>query len=301
MIRLACPSCSKKLAVEDSSAGSVCKCPACANKFRVPEGQASPPAPAAPTQPAAPKKASVRDSAGRSSAARRARSQTQANGEVLDQLELVDDDVEVRPRRNAKKGKRQQPQPPWVYVVAGIPLCGLAVAAIFFKYLAIGLIAIGLPASLLSRKWKLIGTVGVAYLLTGAGFYMLHRTLWALPEGPPPKGASAQVVDAYCAKLLKDPDKIDAGSWVGVGKPTDSSLIRALRVLIKDAYNAGAPEVWLTNVQKVDPTGLPSPDLVVALPSDEVALKRVLAWYRVVSTGKQPIAPGEKYLYVAWD
>src|SRR5579883_109775 len=37
MIKLACPSCTKQLAVEDSTAGSVCKCPACASKFRVPE------------------------------------------------------------------------------------------------------------------------------------------------------------------------------------------------------------------------------------------------------------------------
>jgi len=303
VIRLACPSCSKKLAVEDSSAGSVCKCPSCANKFRVPDAAPSP-EPPAPTQAAVARKATFRDSAGRSSSSGRPKSSSRSssNGKVLDQLEVIGDDPNYRPRRNTKKGLWNG-QPQWVQissVVAGILLCGFLVVAIFSKYLAIALIVVGLPGSLLSRKWRPIGIVGVAYLLTGASFFLLHATLLKRVEGPPARGATAREVDLHCTALLRASDKVDGSSWVGVERPNDSQLKRGLRTIIKGAYEAGAVEVYLMN-RNEDSAGLLTADLVVVLPEAEDVREHVLSWYQHVSAGKRAAAPGDKYLYVSWD
>jgi hypothetical protein len=300
MIRLACPSCSKKLAVEDSSAGSVCKCPSCANKFRVPDAAAPV---ATPARASAVKSGAPRDSAGRSSATGSTKPPPKktANGVVLDQLEVIDDEPDVRPRRRAKLAAPERPQ--WVLVTAiaaAVLLCALAVGAIFTKYVAIALIVVGLPASLLSRRQRLIGGVGVGYLLTGAAFFLLHATVLKQLEGPPPRGASPQAVDVHCATLLKAFDKIDASSWVGLEKSSDTSLKRGLRVLVKGAYDYGASEVWLMN-RKEDTVGLFTADLVVVLPDDEQSRQHVMQWYQRNTVGKRAPVAGEKYLYVPWD
>jgi hypothetical protein len=308
MIRLACPNCDKKLAVEDASAGTICKCPTCASKFRVPDAAPAPPAPVS-ARSAAPKRSSAqdsassqRDSAGRSSAARRAKSAPapKTNGIVLDQLETVDDEEEVRPRRKSKS-RRREPTPSWVYMttaLAGMAFCGLLIAAFFFKLAAISLIVIGLPFSLLGRRWRQLGIIGVTYLLSGAGLFIVHNGSWLKPlEGPPAEGATAQEVDTHCARLLKGSGELDASSWVGAEKPTDSSQIRGLRGLVEEAYKAGAAKVCVANPDRVDNTGLPFPDLIVVLPDDDKK-KEVIAWYRRISAGKRVPAPGEKYLYI---
>jgi hypothetical protein len=312
VIRLACPSCSKKLAVEDGSAGTVCKCPACNNKFRVPAAPAA--AVARQAQPASTRipdkrpgggsSPSARDS-GRNSGARAGKSSKPAsvNGRAVDELEVVDEPQEVQPRQKSRKNGRGQ-TPRWVNVtaaVAGGVLFVLAIAAFFFQYVWIGLTVIGLPASLLGRKWRMLGLVGVAYLLTGASFLLMHKYVLKPVEGPPPPGASAQAVDRHCVNLLKDRDKVEAGSWVSVEKPNEPSLIRGLRVLIKDAYSAGATQVWLTNPDKKDPAGLPAPDMVVVLPDDDTARARVIAWYKRATVGKHAPTPGDQYVYVPWD
>jgi hypothetical protein len=304
MIRLACPSCAKKLAVEDSTAGSVCKCPACANKFRVPQTEAAAPAPTASGRSSAAKKSSASDSASRGSGSRREKAAVEAasNGQLLDELELVDEDDTPAPRRKTKKSRSKQ-APQWIFITAaaaGAVLCALLIVAFFSKAIAIGLIVVGLPASLMGRKWQLIGAVGVAYLLTGAGFFVLHSTLWKPMEGPPPEGATAQEVDSHCETLLKR-GKTDASGWVGVEKRSDSSLIKGLRAVIRDAYDSGAKDVWLANLHKVDATGLPSPDLIVVLPPDDTTREHVLNWYQRISAGKRTSVPGERYIYVAWD
>jgi hypothetical protein len=303
MIRLACPNCSKKLAVDDGSAGTICKCPACNTKFRVPAAAAPEPAsvsraPAKRPAPAAPAP-SPRDSTtrGQSQSGRR---NPPANGRSDDGA----DEAEGRAARPRRKAAKAGPTPQWVYVAAaaaGVVLCALAAFAIFFKYVWVPLVVIGLPAALLSRKWRLLGGVGVAYLLTGAGFLLLHNTVLKVPSGKPPKGASAQVVDAHCGGLLKDRDKVEAGAWVSVEKPNEPALIRALRVQIKDAYKAGAEKVWLCNIDKKDLAGLPSPDMVVVLPDEESTREHVLAWYQRAAAGKRAPVAGNKYVYVPWD
>jgi hypothetical protein len=312
MIRLSCPSCSKKLAVDDASAGTVFMCPACNNKFRVPATSTDSTPEPPPSSRGSAKRSSAggvaspaRDSA-RSSAARGARTApaVAANGKSLDQLEVIDDDDAPRSRRGARRSG-PEPTPQWVYItagVAGVSLGGLVVGAFFSSVVTILLIVIGLPTSLLSRKWPLLGRVGIAYLLAGACIFMMSRTsLFQRPEGPPPRGASARAVDAHCAALLKDKGKVEAGAWVSVERPGDTALIKGLRNLITDAYKAGAQKLWLTNLQKLDPAGLPSPDLVVVLPDDEGARNRVVSWYVTAMVGKQVPMPGDKYLYVPWD
>jgi hypothetical protein len=315
VIRLACPSCSQKLAVEDASAGTVCKCPACDSKFRVPDVEPTP-ASVAPSPRSQPTKRSAnRDSSG---GQREAGSRTSATGSgagsgsrrdknaaagavMLDELEVVNDETEVVVRRKTKKARRE-PTPQWVYLasaVGGVLLCGLVAAGFYYKYVAIALIVIGLPVSLMSRKWYLFGGVGVGYLLSGAILFLLHNSVLKHLEGPPPKGSTAQMVDAHCSKLLRDSREYDASSWIGAEKPTDSTSTRNMRNLIQGAYKAGAAKVCVANTQRVDSVGLPFPDLIVVLPDDETAKDRVLAWYKRLSTFKRdvPVA-GEKYLYV---
>ncbi len=226
-----------------------------------------------------------------------------ANGRGVDELEVVDEvDERPRPKKSRKSGPAATPQ--WVKVatwVGGGLLFVLAVLAIFFQYVWIAMAVIGLPTSLLSRKWRLLGAVGVAYLLTGAGFLLLHKYVLQPVEGAPALGASAQEVDRHCAALLKDSEKVEAGSWVSVEKPSDTALIRSLRVLIKDAYRAGATQVWLTNLHKKDSAGLPTPDMVVVLPEDDASREHVIAWYKSATVGKKAPVPGEQYIYVPWD
>jgi hypothetical protein len=319
MIKLACPNCTKQLAVEDSTAGSVCKCPACASKFRVPEAAKEQRAAVTKSRPPGAKRSGGRDSdidrvepapeksSGTTRPGRSPRDSSAvrpgngSNGIVLDRLEVVDDEDDQPRRKTGRKTGRREPTPTWVYVTAsaaGVLLCAMLAAAIYFKYVAIAMIVIGLPASLLSRKWHLLGAVGVAYLLSGAGLFLLHNSLLRTVDGPPPAGASAQVIDSHCATLLTDPYKKDASSWVGVEKPTDSSQIRGLRALVKDAYDAGAPKVWVTNLDRKDEVKNPIPNLIVVLPDDDDTRQRVLAWYRTVSRKR---LPGDRYLYVDWD
>jgi hypothetical protein len=301
------------LAVDDASAGTVFMCPACQNKFRVPAASTgSTPTPEPPASSrgsgrrssAGGATASARDSARGSGRGVKSAPAPAANGQALDQLEVIDDDLGQRPRRGQRQGPDGTPQ--WVYItagVAGVALGGLVVGAFFSSVVTVLLIVVGLPTSLLSRKWPVLGRVGIAYLLAGAGILLLSRTtgLFQRPEGPPPHNASARGVDAHCTALLKDKSKVEAGAWVSVERPGESSLIRSLRQLIADAYKAGATKVWLTNLQKVDPSGLPSPDMVVVLPDDDMNKSRVVSWYVNSTVGKQAPAPGDKYLYVPWD
>jgi hypothetical protein len=311
MIRLACPSCAQKLAVEDASAGTVCKCPACDSKFRVPEAVEKDPVPSTSSRSQPPKRSSTRDSAPgqRDSAARnsgtgsgtrsgsRRDKAASAGGVGLDELEELDDD-EIPLRRKTRKRRRETPG--WVYTasaVGGVVLFGLVAAAIFFKPVAIVLIVIGLPIALLSRKWYLFGGVGAAYLLSGAILFLLHNTLLKPLQGPPPEGATAQVVDDYCARLLKASRELEADTWVEGEKP--SAQVRGISALVQGAYKAGAVRVCVANPERTDDTGLPFPDLVVVLPSDNYERARVIAWYKAISIGKRKVSePGEKYLYV---
>jgi uncharacterized Zn finger protein (UPF0148 family) len=298
MIRLACPSCSKKLAVEDASAGTICKCPTCDNKFRVPDKVAPEPEPVpATTGISATKRSSSRDSNAQGSGSRRDKSKAapQTNGVLLDQLEVVDDEVPVR----RKSSRRRAPTPTWVNVVAAgaaILWCALLPCAYLFKAVSIVLIVIGLPVSLMSRKWHLFGIVGLSYLMAGAGFFVLHN-LYGPNEGPPPEGATAAMVDAHCARLLRSSSKVEAGSWIGVEKNTDSSWIQNLRALIREAYANDAAKVWIVNPTRVDSTGVIYPDLIVVLPDDDKERDKILAWYKTVP---RKTVPGDKYLYIEY-
>jgi hypothetical protein len=224
-----------------------------------------------------------------------------AGGVVLDELETVDDEDEGRVRR--KKGKRRAATPQWVYTVSalgGVLLFGLVGAAIFFKWMTIVLIVIGLPTALMSRKWYVFGGVGAAYLMSGALLFFLHNNMIiGHLEGRPPEGASAAAVDTHCARLLRGSPDIDGLSWVGNETPNDTSQRRAIRGLIEGAYRAGATKVCVANPAKVDSTGLPLPDLVVVLPDDEKAKTNVLRWYKVITIGKRSVPEaGDKYLYL---
>jgi hypothetical protein len=316
MIKLACPNCTKQLAVEDSTAGSVCKCPACASKFRVPDAPPKSERNSASKSRATDSKRSsgresgvakgepVADSTG--SAARKPRSprdsdaRNGSNGIVLDRLEVVSEDDEPR-RRPSRRRDEPEPTPAWVPVVAAVGVvtgCGLLGLAFFFKFAAIALIVLGLPAALLGRKWQLVGVVGAAYLVSGAGLFVLHNTLLRQVDGPPPDNATAKVIDSHCEALLSDRGKKDAGSWVGVERPNEKTIVRELRRLVKGAYDAGAQRVWLTNFERLDEVGNPIPNMVVVLPDDEGARQQVLAWYQLNNRKR---VPGNKYLYVDWD
>lgn len=75
MIRLACPTCAKKLMVDDSRAGMVGRCPGCAGKFRVPAAKAPSSSP----------------------------NNAKASAKPFDELELVDDDApKTRPAPTSK-------------------------------------------------------------------------------------------------------------------------------------------------------------------------------------------------------
>lgn len=329
MIKLACPNCAKQLAVEDSTAGSVCKCPACASKFRVPEAAKPEREAATKSRPTDSKRAGGRDSgAGQvseksSSSPGKARSPRDSatgsgnrssrsasagpagskaggsNGITLDKLEVVDEE-EALPRQPRKRS-RPEPTPTWVYIVSavgGVLGCGLLGLAFFFKAFAISMIVIGLPVSLLSRKWQLLGAVGVGYLLSGAGLYVLHNSLFQRVDGPPPENATARGIDSHCELLLKDPNKKEAKFWVGMETPSDTSVIKGLRALIKGAYDSGSPKVWLTNTDRKDESGQAIPNMIVVLPDDDRAREHVLSWYQSV---RHKRVAGEKYLYVEWD
>jgi hypothetical protein len=322
MIKLACPNCTKQLAVEDSTAGSVCKCPACASKFRVPDAPPKSERNSASKSRATDSKRSsgresgvvkgepVADSTG--SAARKPRSprdsearsggssRNGSNGVALDRLEVVAEDDGPR-RRPSRRRDEPEPTPSWLPVVAAVGAvtgCALLGLAFFFKFAAIALFVIGLPAALMGRKWQMLGVLGVTYVLSGAGLFVLHNTLLRQVDGPPPDNATARVIDSHCEALLRDRNKKDAGSWIGVERPSDTTIVRGLRSLVKGAYDAGAYKVWLTNFDRLDEVGNPIPNMVVELPDEEGARKHVLEWYQLHNRKR---VPGTKYLYVDWD
>jgi hypothetical protein len=173
----------------------------------------------------------------------------------------------------------------------------MALTYLFGKFVALGVAIVGLPLALLSRKWFACGAVGAVYLLSGAGLFVLYNSqLFGPLKGPPPSGATPQELDIYCEKLLKISDRIEAREFIGVARPSESSMTREMRELVEGAYKAGAKEVCLVNLQETDEAGVPIPDMVVILPAEDDIREKVLAWYRREAHAKR--VAGKKFLYV---
>lgn len=314
MIRLACPGCAKHLSIDDVRAGMIGKCPACAHKFRIPAAPAAadepadalelfddqPPHPpkSRPTRPAAPQLDDLEIIDDESPAGAithepiQRRRAVPADKEILD-VEAADEDDEAPARPSA---------PRWVVVtsiVAGVLLLGLLPVAFFYKAAAYALIGIGLPGSLLSRKWYLLGTTGAGYLLAGVSFFLLHVYFDRVrPHGPPAAGSSARECDEHCSALLQDSRKVEGRAWAS--NQGQNNTARAQRALVEAAYKAGVREVWATNVGQVDPDGNSMPDFVLVLPDDGAARKRVFAWRK--GNSRRPEADvDQKYLYMDLD
>ena len=89
---------------------------------------------------------SARDSARGSSPRGQKPPRPSVNGPVIDELEVVEDEPERKPRRKGKSG-RNSPPPPWVNVVAvaaGVVLAALVVVGFFLWSVWIVLTAVGL-------------------------------------------------------------------------------------------------------------------------------------------------------------
>ncbi len=327
MIRTTCPNCSKMLGVADSRAGKTCKCPVCACAFRAPATSRQPVSlqPGAGDSYVADDLELVEDEAphvsppGVNSSARGpARRGSQAETPLDDLEEVVDEEPADapsrrpgrsavgssvdsgygdRPRRKGKK-RRGAETPQWVYVtaaVAGVALCGLGVAAAYFRNVAFLTAALGIPLGLTSRKWPLLGWIGGGYLLTGAGLVLFHASL--ITE-PPRSGFTAEQVDRCCADMMWAYGKAEAGSFVGVEKPGESARRRKLRAIVTEAYANGAPKVWVTDFGQRDATGqMVDPKVVILLATEQPGRDHLLTWYRQVNPA---LNPGNKYAYLSY-
>jgi hypothetical protein len=106
--------------------------------------------------------------------------------------------------------------------------------------------------------------------------------------------------DEFIRKLLDNPDKAEAYSWldecsddsfrnVGELESNEKSLD-----LIREIYDAGAVEVIAVEIDKYPDGGENTGKLVIALPEEPEERKRVLEWCSKVSEA-QGFAPHEDF------
>jgi hypothetical protein len=222
--------------------------------------------------------------------------------EIDDEIDEVDD----KPRKKKKK-KANNSTPLWAIITAavmGVAVLGLAPVAYFFKYGFVGLLAIGLPTALLSRKSQLIGGVGALYLVLGVGFFFLNRYVDSVrPFGPPLTHNDPAGADAHCAKLLTDMNKIEARAWLRSKGDLTKDPYRVINGIVEDAYKNGAKQVYATSLDQTDTQGKPAPDLVAEAPTDPAARKEFLHWYGNKLGGMKygSADVGQKYVYLELD
>lgn len=104
MIRVKCPKCAKGLTVDDAKAGAIGKCPACGERFRIPQpGPQTPakPGPAAPARQPSPDKQNI--SAGRTRPAPPPAKQEEYEIVGDEELEVVDEAPKPKPPSRAAK------------------------------------------------------------------------------------------------------------------------------------------------------------------------------------------------------
>ncbi len=138
MIRLICPGCQKKLAVDDAKAGKSGKCPACAGPIRIPQVSEAEQVPAVDKVTTARKPAPTVMREAVAAAPKRSTPPPVPRGRADDYDDPADNEEEERPRKRRKKKKKRRAA---MTMGTFLGLAG-ATGAIFLLFLVVSMFSI---------------------------------------------------------------------------------------------------------------------------------------------------------------
>jgi hypothetical protein len=332
MIRLSCPSCEKKLAVNDSLAGKSVKCPGCRGSIRVPGGpKAAAPAPRSAVASGPPRRA------------------PRPAAEVDDGV--PDDPDEERAPREPERKKRPKKRRKKNVTLSGLSILLILLAAAGGLYLVLTLVAVFVTAGTnlmlilgcilivvgqiwfiyiarqedtmvylmvrflpfysiyyfftrihLTYKPFLAEAAGTLFLITGlviglvrGDFMDRHHPGWHDP--PALQNLNPAQRHRLAEDLLKRPDKVEARAWLAGGRGRGALSFEPAETAqhVQALYARGAKEVIVANIDASDPDDEHAQRVVVVLPEDVNRRPPVFEYLRQ-ALGSEETDTGQKYL-----
>lgn len=148
-----------------------------------------------------------------------------------------------------------------------------------------------------------VSCCGGVFLLTGVVFWYAHKFEEARTEAAAPSEKLA-TQDAECAQLLAEPNHAEALEWLKAENKRRAVFKWGKKQaidLVENLYRRGAVKVYVADISSDQVFGELTAQMVVVLPEDAAARKKLFEWYNSSFGDDVQKDQGQKYLLLTLD